>query len=99
MLPETLLGRVRFLLVQPVDAIRYAQETPADELGDLKAAAFLLLAFNLAAAMSVYQYGDMLDAVPGIGASLHTILIYAQRVFDLFAWGMFFYLVILRRRA
>ena len=41
----------------------------------------------------------MLETVPGIGTGLHTILVYAQRVFDLFAWGMFLYLAILRRRA
>ena len=37
--------------------------------------------------------------VPLIGTGLHLVLVYIQRVFDLFAWGMFIYLVILRRRA
>lgn len=98
MMPATPLGRVRYLLLQPVDAIRHAQATPAAELGDLKAAALLLLAFNIAVALSVYQAGDVLAALPGVGGGLHLVLVYAQRVFDLFAWGMFFYLVILRRR-
>lgn len=97
MMPETPLGRVRFLLLQPVDAIRHAQATPAAELGDLKAAALLLLAFNIAVALTVYQVGDVVAAFPGVGAGLHMMLVFAQRVFDLFAWGMFFYLVIFRR--
>ena len=99
MLPTTPLGRVRFLIFQPVDAIRYARETPADELGDLKSAAFLVLALNFAVALTLYYHGAGLDAVPGIGTGLHIVLVYIQRVFDLFAWGMFLYPVILRRRS
>ena len=98
MLPTTPLGRVRFLIFQPVDAIRYARETPADELGDLKSAAFLILALNFAVALMLHYHGNVLDAVPGLGGHLHLALIYVQRVFDLFAWGMFGYLVVLRRR-
>ena len=97
--PDTLTGRIRFLLLQPVDALRYAHGTPAAELGGLKAAAVLLLLVNFAFAMSLYHHGEALTVVPFIGASLHLVLVYIQRVFDLFAWGMFLYLVILRRRA
>ena len=49
--------------------------------------------------MSLYYHGEALTAVPLIGTGLHLVLVYIQRVFDLFAWGMFLYLVILRRRA
>ena len=73
--------------------------TPATELGGLKAAAVLLLLVNVAFAMSLYYHGQALTAVPLIGTGLHLMLVYIQRVFDLFAWGMFLYLVILRRRA
>lgn len=97
--PDTLTGRIRFLLLQPVDALRYAHGTPATELGGLKAAAVLLLLFNFAFAMSLYYHGEALTVVPLIGTGLHLVLVYIQRVFDLFAWGMFLYLVILRRRA
>ena len=97
--PDTVTGRIRFLLLQPVDALRYAHGTPAAELGGLKAAAVLLLLVNFAFAMSLYYHGEALTVVPFIGASLHLVLVYIQRVFDLFAWGMFLYLVILRRRA
>mgnify|MGYP006989732451 FL=1 len=97
--PDTLTGRISFLVLQPVDALRYAHGTPAAELGGLKAAAVLLLLVNFAFAMSLYYHGEALTAVPLIGTSLHLVLVYIQRVFDLFAWGMFIYLVILRRRA
>ena len=68
-------------------------------MGGLKAAAVLLLLFNFAFAMSLYHHGEALTVVPFIGTSLHLVLVYIQRVLDLFAWGMFLYLVILRRRA
>ncbi len=97
--PDTLTGRIRFLLLQPVDALRYAHGTPAAELGGLKAAAVLLLLFNFAFAMTLYHHGEALTVVPLIGTGLHLVLVHIQRVFDLFAWGMFLYLVILRRRA
>jgi hypothetical protein len=97
--PDTLTGRIRFLLLQPVDALCYAHGTPADELGGLKAAAVLLLLVNFAFAMSLYYHGEALTLLPLIGKGLHLVLVYIQRVFDLFAWGMFLYLVVLRRRA
>ena len=97
--PDTLTGRIRFLLLQPVDTLRYAHGTPAAELGGMKAAAVLLLLFNVAFAMMLYYHGEALRLVPLIGTGLHLMLVYIQRVFDLFAWGMFIYLVILRRRA
>ena len=97
--PNTLTGRISFLVFQPVDALRYAHGTPATELGGLKAAAVLLLLFNFAFAMSLYHHGEALTVVPLIGPSLHLVLVYIQRVFDIFVWGMFIYLVILRRRA
>jgi hypothetical protein len=97
--PDTVTGRIRFLLLQPVDALRYAHGTPAAELGGLKAAAVLLLLFNFAFAMSLYYHSEALTVVPFIGTGLHLMLVHIQRVFDLFAWGMFLYLVILRRRA
>ena len=97
--PDTLTGRIRFLLLQPVYALRYAHGAPAAELGGLKGAAVLLLLFNFDFAMSLYYHGEALTVVPLIGTSLHLVLVYIQRVFDLFAWGMFIYLVILRRRA
>ena len=49
--------------------------------------------------MVLYYRGEALTIVPLIGAGLHLVLVYIQRVLDLFAWGMFLYLVILRRRA
>ena len=97
--PDTLTGRISFLVLQPVDALRYAHSTPATELGGLKAAAILLLLVNVAFAMSLYYHGEALTAVPLIGTGLHLVLVYIQRVLDLFAWGMFLYLVILRRRS
>ena len=97
--PHTLTGRIRFLVLQPVDALRFAHGTPATELGGLKAAAVLLLLMNVAFAMSLYYHGEALTLLPLIGTGLHLVLVYIQRVFDLFAWGMFLYLVILRRRA
>jgi hypothetical protein len=97
--PDTLTGHIRFLVLQPVDALRFAHGTPAAELGGLKAAAVLLLLFNFALAMVLYYRGEALTIVPLIGAGLHLVLVYIQRVLDLFAWGMFLYLVILRRRA
>ena len=97
MLPETPCRRIRFLLLQPVDAIAFARMAPAADLGGLRAAGVTLLLVNFAAAMLVSHWGGLLAAVPGVGAGLHIVLIYAQRVFDLFAWGMFIYLVILRR--
>ncbi|MCZ0963097.1 hypothetical protein [Paracoccus benzoatiresistens] len=83
--PETFTGRIRFLLLQPVDALRYAHGTPAATLGGLKAAAMTLLLVNFAFGLTLYHHGAMLDAVLGISSGLHTILVYAQRVFDLFA--------------
>ncbi|MFC3166930.1 hypothetical protein [Paracoccus fontiphilus] len=97
--PDTLTGRIRFLVLQPVDALRFAHGTPATELGGLKAAAVLLLLVNFAFAMSLYYHGEALTLLPLIGQGLHLVLVYIQRVFDLFAWGMFIYLVILRRRS
>ncbi|WP_207100905.1 hypothetical protein [Paracoccus shandongensis] len=97
--PDTLTGRIRFLVLQPVDALHFAHGTPATELGGLKAAAVLLLLMNVAFAMSLYYHGEALTLLPLIGTGLHLVLVYIQRVFDLFAWGMFLYLVILRRRA
>ena len=97
--PDTLTGHLRFLVLQPVDALRFAHGTPATELGGLKAAAVLLLLVNVAFAMSLYYHGEALTLLPLIGRGLHLMLVYIQRVFDLFAWGMFLYLVILRRRA
>ena len=99
MYPDTVTGRIRFLLLRPVDALRYAHGTPTAELGGLKAAAVLLLLFNFAFAMSLYYHGEALTAVPLIGTGLYLVLVYIQRVLDLFAWGMFLYLVILRRRS
>ena len=49
--------------------------------------------------MSLYHHGEALTLLPLIGRGLHLVLVYIQRVFDLFAWGMFIYLVILRRRS
>lgn len=97
--PDTLTGRISFLVFQPVDALRYAHGTPATELGGLKAAAVLLLLVNVAFAMTLYYHGEALTLLPFVGKGLHLVLVYIQRVFDLFAWGMFLYLVILRRRA
>ena len=97
--PDTLTGRIRFLVLQPVDALRFAHGPPAHELGGLKAAAVLLLLVNVAFAMTLYYHGEALTMVPLIGSGLHLVLVYVQRVFDLFAWGMFIYLVILRRRS
>lgn len=97
--PDTLTGRISFLVLQPVDALRYAHGTPAAELGGLKAAAVLLLLVNFAFALTLYHHGEALTVVPLIGTGLHLVLVYIQRVFDLFAWGMFLYPVILRRRS
>lgn len=99
MLPETHLGRVRFLLFQPVDAIRFARQTPADELRELKAAAGFLLFFNFLLAMTLHHYAGSIETVPGVGAALNVMLVNGQRVFDVFAWGMFLYLVVYRRRS
>lgn len=98
MMPETLLGRVRFLLLQPVDAVRYARTTPADELGDMKAAAVLMLGMNFAMALVLFHSKEAIAALPELGPFLLTGLQGLHRVFDLFAWGMFLYLVMFRRK-
>jgi hypothetical protein len=83
--PETFTGRVRFMLRQPVEALRYAHGTPAAGLGGLKAAAVTLLLVNFAFALTLYHHSTMLDALPGIGTGLHIVLVYVQRLLDLFA--------------
>lgn len=90
--PDTFLGRIRFLVLQPVDAVTFIRTQSRDQLGELKAAALALVAFDFAFGWMLHRNAAVIMATPGIGETLYSVLNGAWFVFDPFAICMAIYI-------
>lgn len=90
--PDTFLGRIRFLVLQPVDAIAFIRTRSRYQLGPLKAAALALVAGNFAYGWTLHRHAQAITELPLIGNALYSVLNSAWIVFDPFACCMAIYL-------
>lgn len=90
--PDTFLGRIRFLVLRPVDAIAFIRTRSRYQLGPLKAAALALVATSFAYGWTVHHHAQAITGLPVIGDALYFILNGVWIVFDPFACCMAIYL-------
>lgn len=84
----TFLERVRYVILQPVDAAGFIYRNRGAVYGQMKYVALALLALDFAFGIILHHYAQGIKSLPPFGGEIYLSLYWMVRAFDIFAWGM-----------
>lgn len=90
--PDTFLGRIRFLIFQPVAAVAFIRTQRRYQLTQLRLAAVALVAFNFAFGWTLHKNEQAITSLPLIGGAVYSVLNAAWFVLDPLAVCMAIYI-------